>query len=108
MIATLVRLLQDFDLAEEAMHEALALAVTQGAEMVFPTIRELGWFPRGDSKQLTFCVVAGDLMNGRRKSRAALEKWISPTPYGRITTLKTTGCGSSLLVDIRPSIRRCG
>jgi predicted RNA polymerase sigma factor len=29
VFATLVRLLRDFDLAEEAMHEAFALAVTQ-------------------------------------------------------------------------------
>jgi RNA polymerase sigma-70 factor (ECF subfamily) len=34
--ATLVRLLRDFDLAEEAMHEAFALAVTHWAEQGIP------------------------------------------------------------------------
>jgi RNA polymerase sigma-70 factor, ECF subfamily len=36
IFATLVRLLRDFDLAEEAMHEAFALAVTQWAESGIP------------------------------------------------------------------------
>ena len=36
VFATLVRLLRDFDLAEEAMHEAFALAVTQWAESGVP------------------------------------------------------------------------
>ena len=36
VFATLVRLLQDFDLAEEAMHEAFALAVTQWADTGVP------------------------------------------------------------------------
>ncbi len=36
VFATLVRLLRDFDLAEEAMHEAFALAVTQWAESGIP------------------------------------------------------------------------
>ena len=35
-MATLVRLLRDFDLAEEAMHEAFASAVTQWAENGMP------------------------------------------------------------------------
>jgi RNA polymerase sigma-70 factor, ECF subfamily len=36
VFATLVRLLRDFDLAEEAMHEAFALAVTQWSESGVP------------------------------------------------------------------------
>lgn len=36
VFATLVRLLRDFDLAEEALHEAFALAVTQWAESGIP------------------------------------------------------------------------
>lgn len=36
VFATLVRLLRDFDLAEEAMHEAFALALTQWAETGVP------------------------------------------------------------------------
>ncbi len=36
VFATLVRLLRDFDLAEEAMHEAFTLAVTQWAETGVP------------------------------------------------------------------------
>ena len=36
VFATLVRLLRDFDLAEEAMHEAFALAVTQWGESGVP------------------------------------------------------------------------
>ncbi len=36
VFATLVRLLRDFDLAEEAMHEAFALATTQWAETGLP------------------------------------------------------------------------
>jgi RNA polymerase sigma-70 factor, ECF subfamily len=36
VFATLVRLLRDFDLAEEAMHDAFALAVTQWAESGIP------------------------------------------------------------------------
>lgn len=36
VFATLVRLLRDFDLAEEAMHEAFALAATQWAESGVP------------------------------------------------------------------------
>ena len=36
VFATLVRLLRDFDLAEEAMHEAFALAVTQWTESGVP------------------------------------------------------------------------
>ncbi len=36
VFATLVQLLRDFDLAEEAMHEAFALAVTQWAESGVP------------------------------------------------------------------------
>ena len=36
MFATLVRLVRDFDLAEEAMHEAFAMAVTQWAESGVP------------------------------------------------------------------------
>jgi RNA polymerase sigma-70 factor (ECF subfamily) len=36
IFASLVRLLRDFDLAEEAMHEAFTLAVTQWAESGIP------------------------------------------------------------------------
>ena len=63
VFATLVRLLRDFDLAEEAMHEAFALAATQWAETGVPTIRELGWFLRGGSRRLTLCDVGDGLMN---------------------------------------------
>ena len=42
ILATLIRLLGDFDLAEEAMHEAFAAALSLGRAVEYPTIRDHG------------------------------------------------------------------
>ena len=42
ILATLIRLLGDLDLAEEAMHEAFAAALDTGLRLVFRTSRAPG------------------------------------------------------------------
>ncbi len=42
ILATLIRLLGDFDLAEEAMHEAFASALSVWPRVEYPTIRDHG------------------------------------------------------------------
>src|SRR5580658_8830538 len=42
ILATLIRLLGDFDLAEEAMHEAFAAALSLWPRVEYPTTRDHG------------------------------------------------------------------
>ena len=48
MLATLTRVLGDFDLAEEALHEAFASAVERWPRTECLIIRWPGWYRRGD------------------------------------------------------------
>jgi hypothetical protein len=45
IVATLIRLLGDFDLAEEAMHEAFAAALSLWPRSGVPTTRDRWWKP---------------------------------------------------------------
>lgn len=64
ILATLIRLLGDFDLAEEALHEAFFVAVERWQRDGVPTIHGPGWCPPGASRPSTCCV--GALVSTRR------------------------------------------
>ena len=53
IVATLIRLVGDFDVAEEAAQEAFAAAVDQWRLPAFPNHRALGSFKRPDIRRLT-------------------------------------------------------
>jgi len=48
VLATLIRLLGDFDLAEEALHDALRQQLNAGRARACPVIPRLGWSLPGD------------------------------------------------------------
>lgn len=58
--ASLIRLLGDFDLAEEALHDAFSAALTQWAEQGYRKTPALGWSLRAASKPLTIYAVRND------------------------------------------------
>lgn len=55
ILATLIRLLGDFDLAEEAMHDAFFIAVERWQRDGIPDSHGPGWFPPGVSRPLMRC-----------------------------------------------------
>ena len=67
VLATLIRLLGDFDLAEEALHEAFVAAMEQWPRTAFPPIRAPGSSPTGRFKAI-------DTLRRRARFDAALER----------------------------------
>ena len=55
VLATLIRLLGDFDTAEEALHDAFAVAVEQWTRDGVPAIRAPGSSPPAASRPLMGC-----------------------------------------------------
>ena len=55
VLATLIRLLGDFDLAEEALHDAFRPPSSNGRATAFPTIRGRGSCRRAASRRSTHC-----------------------------------------------------
>jgi hypothetical protein len=76
VFATLIRLLGDFDLAEERCKRLLPRRWSSGHGKECRPIRARGWFPRGDSKRSTRCGGGRDrirqLWNRRSSSKRAL------------------------------------
>ena len=68
ILATLIRLLGDFDLAEEAMHEAFAAALSLWPRSGVPGNPRPWLFRRPDSKPLILCVDGQDLMRLKMSS----------------------------------------
>jgi predicted RNA polymerase sigma factor len=58
ILATLIRLLGDFDLAEEAMHDAFFIAVERWQRDGIPTTRGHGWSRPGASRPSMRCADA--------------------------------------------------
>ena len=58
VFATLIRLLGDFDLAEEALHDAFRLRSSNGRGMACPPIRARGWSRPAASRPSTPCAGA--------------------------------------------------
>ena len=73
ILATLIRLLGDFDLAEEATQEAFAVASSSGRRKAFLGILAPGWFLPPGTRLSIFCGAA----LGSRKSMKNCSAWLS-------------------------------
>ena len=87
ILATLIRLLGDFDAAEEALHEAFAVAVEQWSRHGVPAKPRAWLISTGRFKAI-------DSM--RRRARYSPSDW-NPAPvtprHGTTRVSKTTNCG---------------
>ena len=90
VFATLIRLLGDFDVAEEALHDAFRAALEQWPREGVPQIRARGWCRQAASKRSTACAGARASMR-LTESRSRISPTRAPPPTPR--TSKTTGCG---------------
>ena len=103
VLATLIRLLGDFDLAEEALQDAFMAAAERWPRTASPRTRVPGSSQPGASRPSTGCG-AGP---GSTRSSASWPRGSTtgrpPTPPTRTTrSSRTTGCGSSSSAAIRP------
>ena len=93
ILATLIRLLGDFDAAEEALHEAFAVAVEQWSRMVFRPIRGRGSSPRAALRRSIAC---GGVRGSTRRCLPSPSDW-KPAPvtprHGTTRVSRTTNCG---------------
>jgi predicted RNA polymerase sigma factor len=88
VLATLIRLLGDFDLAEEALHEAFTAAVEQWPRDGLPANPRTWLISTG-----RFRAVDGPAwMRPSRNLPGGSTKWPGPTRQ-RMRSWKTTGCG---------------
>ncbi len=102
VLATLIRLLGDFDLAEEALHDAFAAAMEQWPRDGVPANPRAWLVSTGRFKAI-------DTMRRRARFDASLAKLAEqldaarPTSPGRIPRILTmTGCASSSPAATRP------
>ena len=83
VFATLIRLLGDFDLAEDALHDAFAAALTQWGRDGVPA----------DPRAWLVSVGRFKAIDGlRRRARGRSEEWVVPR-NGRKKTARTTSFG---------------
>src|ERR1700724_997356 len=101
ILASLIRLLGDFDLAEESLRDASGRRWKSGRKLGFPPIREHGWCQQGDSKPSTRCVVGAPFMHRWRMLRNSFNWKRSTQHSGTPNTSKMTGCDSFSLVPIQ-------
>jgi hypothetical protein len=88
VLATLIRLLGDFDLAEEALHDAFMAAIEQWTAEACPPTRGRGSSPPAASNRLMPC--AGAPASTRRSANSPREsKPRPPTSLNRISTPST-------------------
>ena len=69
ILATLIRRLGDFDVAEEALQEAYAAALEQWPGEGAPRIRGRGWSPRRGTRPSIGCAGAPGSRRCRTRSR---------------------------------------
>ena len=93
ILATLIRLLGDFDLAEEALHDAFAAALEHGRAMECRLIRARGWSRRAASKPSTPCAGARGSTPRWRSSPSTSTPTRVIEPAGTTRTSRTIGCG---------------
>ena len=91
-VATLIRVLGDFDLAEEAVQEAFATAVERWPRDGVPPIPAAGSCAPRATARSTACAESG----ATRRSCASWRRWVGAmSPTRRWTPSPTTGCGCS-------------
>ena len=94
VFATLVRLLGDFDLAEEALHDAFAAALKQWPAEGVPDNPRAWLVSAGRFKAIDAHAAAGAVRCfARRVGRADRVRVASGRRPGRATASKTIGCG---------------
>ena len=93
VLSTLIRLLGDFETAEEALHDAFAVAVDNGRAMVSRRIHEPGSSRQDVSKPLTAYDGALDMMR-RWRNLPSNPKPVPAIPMSGTTSMsRTTGSG---------------
>jgi len=104
VLATLIRLLGDFDLAEEALHDAFTAAVERWPDDGVPANPRAWLVSTGRFKAI-------DQLRRRARFDASLASLadrlgdgVTPAPTSTTTVWRTTGCGSSSPAVTRPSI----
>ena len=104
VFASLVRLLRDFDLAEEALHEAFAAAVERWGREGIPDNPRAWLVSTGRFKAIDALRRRGTFAGRQRGSPSGSRKSPSRTRPERARRSRTTGYGSSSPAATRPSI----
>jgi hypothetical protein len=91
ILATLIRLLGDFDLAEEALHEAFFVAVERWQRDGVPDNPRTWLVSTGRSRPSMCCAAAPASRPRSRCCSRSSKHWNRPT--GVAKTWKTTACG---------------
>ena len=92
VFATLVRLLGDFDLAEDALQDAFARRSRSGRAMAYPIAHALGWFPPDVSSRSTASASApGSTHRWPRLPATSTTGWKTSMSSTKLTELATTG-----------------